>query len=63
MLDVRRNVSCNYCGAKYHIKFTEDLPTPSFCAFCSEDLEQIDEEDDDGDLDYTDDERNEERYA
>lgn len=63
MSDVRKNVMCDYCGAAYHIKFGEDL-LPQFCAFCGETQEEIEVEDeeDDGDLDYTDDERDEERY-
>jgi hypothetical protein len=63
MSDVRKIIGCGYCGANYHIKFAEDLLTPQFCAFCSEELEQVEEEDDDGDLDYTDDERDVDRYA
>ena len=64
MSDVRKNVGCDYCGASYHIKFSEDLNAPEFCAFCGETFEEpddeIEDEEDDGDLDYTDDERDEE---
>jgi DNA-directed RNA polymerase subunit RPC12/RpoP len=65
MLDVRKNVECDYCGATYHIKFAEDLLSPQFCAFCGESFESIEvaDEEDDGDLDYTDEERDEERYS
>lgn len=62
MSDVRKSVNCDYCGTVCHMKFSEDLE-PSYCPFCGEDyeLEKI-EEDDDGDLDYTDEERDVERY-
>lgn len=62
MSDARKVVNCSYCGATYHIKFSEDLIAPQFCAFCSEALEQLQEEDDDGDLDYTDEEREVDKY-
>jgi hypothetical protein len=60
MSDVIKNVGCDYCGAAYHIKFSEDLLAPQFCAFCGETFEEEDEvedEEDDGDLDYSDEER------
>jgi hypothetical protein len=65
MSDVRKNVGCEYCGASYHIKFAEDLQAPEFCAFCGEsfDVIEVEDEEDDGDLDYTDDERDVDRYA
>ena len=57
MSDVRKTVGCDYCGAAYHIKFSEDLLAPSFCAFCGESFDSIEvkDVDDEGDLDYTDD--------
>jgi hypothetical protein len=65
MSDVRKTVGCDYCGAAYHIKFPEDLE-PLFCAFCGEQFEEpeevVEDEEDDGDLDYTDDERDLDRY-
>jgi len=59
MPDIRKNVDCNYCGAHFHIKFSDEMTLPQFCAFCSEPLLTADaeDEDDDGDLDYTDLER------
>jgi hypothetical protein len=65
MSDVRKLFECSYCGAKYHIKYPEDLE-PLFCAFCAEQFEEpeevIEEEEDDGDLDYSDDERDLDKY-
>jgi hypothetical protein len=62
MADVRKSVECDYCGAEFHIKYTEDI-SPTFCCFCSETFDNpdeiTDEEDDDGDLDYIDEERDE----
>jgi hypothetical protein len=66
MSDVRKTLECSYCGASCHIKFTEEL-IAQFCPFCGDEyMEPEDEEveeDDDGDLDYTDDERGDDRYA
>jgi hypothetical protein len=59
MADLRKGVECDYCGAAFHIKFPEDVNAPQFCCFCSEPLdgpEEVADEEDDGDLDYTDDE-------
>jgi hypothetical protein len=63
MSDVRKNVECAYCGAEYHIKFSEDL-APQFCSFCGESFDtiEVEDEEDDGDLDYTDEERDADRY-
>ena len=62
MADVRKGVECDYCGATFHIKFPDDVNAPQFCCFCGEtfdDPEEVADEDDDGDLDYVDDERDE----
>lgn len=62
MADIRKNVECDYCGAKFHVKYADDINRPEFCCFCGEVFEDpklIEDEDDDGDLDYTDDERDE----
>lgn len=60
-MDIRKNAECDYCGAHFHIKFADDLTPPQFCAFCGEGFDDIKEiediEEDDGDLDYTDDDR------
>ena len=59
MSDIRKNIVCTYCGAHFHIKFAEDLE-PEFCCFCAEafeDPKDVEDEEDDGDLDYADDER------
>jgi len=59
MPDIRKNIECAYCGAHFHIKFSDEL-TPEFCCFCGEaysDVDEIEDEEDDGDLDYPDDER------
>lgn len=63
MADVRKGVDCDYCGASFHIKYADDVNEPTFCCFCSEPLsgpDEIEDEEDDGDLDYTDDELEEE---
>jgi hypothetical protein len=61
MPDIRKNVECDYCGAHAHIKFPDDLKA-IFCIFCGETLDapgEVVDEEDDGDLDYVDDEREE----
>ena len=62
MADIRKNMSCTYCGLSCHIKFSEDLIV-NFCCFCGEGFadpdDELEDEEDDGDLDYTDDDRNE----
>lgn len=66
MSDVRKGVECSYCGADYHIKYHEDHDgKPQFCSFCGESFynaEELEDEDDDGDLDYIDDERDATEY-
>lgn len=60
MADIRKSVVCVYCSAKFSIKYSDELDIPTFCPFCSElydDPTDIKDEDDDGDLDYSDDER------
>ena len=63
MSDVRKGVECDFCGADYHIKYSEDHDgKPQFCSFCGESFynaEELEDEDDDGDLDYVDDDRDE----
>lgn len=62
MADLRKGVECDYCGAAFHIKFPEDVNAPQFCCFCGEvfdNPDEVEDEDDDGDLDYVDDEREE----
>lgn len=59
MSDVRKNINCVYCDAHFHIKYSDELK-PLFCAFCGETFDSLlSEEDDDGDLDYSDTERQE----
>lgn len=66
MSDLRKTLVCSYCGAKCHIKFSDEL-TLQFCPFCGDEFEEpeeeIEDEDDDGDLDYTDDDIDEDKYA
>ena len=59
MADIRKNIECGYCGAHFHIKYADDVTAPIFCPFCAETFVKLEDEEDDGDLDYTDDERGE----
>lgn len=63
MADVRKGVDCDYCGASFHIKYADDVIAPQFCCFCGEDFDspdEVEDEDDDGDLDYVDDDERDE---
>lgn len=57
MSDVRKGVECEYCGATFHIKYPE-TEHPQFCCFCGEAFDkpedELEDEEDDGDLDYVD---------
>lgn len=55
MGDVRKGAECEYCGAEFHIKYTDDMPTPQFCCFCGESFD-VEVEDDEEDDDFEEDE-------
>ena len=43
MADAKLQVTCDYCGASYDIKFDNINPKPEFCCFCGEFYEPMGE--------------------